>query len=317
MTRVLRRPMFRMGGSAEGITSGLAAPRTGFKNSFFDVGTQAQLTQQWYMSPRLQEEFPTIEEYLAAMSETIETAVSGQEGTNTGISQTEDQVKKYNKIIGEVNQATGLNAPKYTLDYNQFEGPPPGHPEYNVTADFHPGGIPSFDDVATDGATDVATDVATDDAQRGFRWPRSRNFNDFLISMGLDLVSRPKGGNIFQQVAASAKGPFKEFQARRAAQEDKDWIRKWEQEGRDIKAKQFEQEINLKRDDIVLKKNELAYIKVRDKEQLALDKYLGEIKAKGAKQWLLEKLGEHWDTKIAAETDPGEIKKLKEKKTAD
>ena len=40
----------------------------------------------------------------------------------------------------------------------------------------------------------------------------SRNFNDFLIGMGLDLVSRPKGGNIFQQVATSAKGPFEKFQ---------------------------------------------------------------------------------------------------------
>ena len=39
----------------------------------------------------------------------------------------------------------------------------------------------------------------------------SRNFNDFLIGMGLDLVSRPKGGNIFQQVATSAKGPFENF----------------------------------------------------------------------------------------------------------
>ena len=36
---------------------------------------------------------------------------------------------------------------------------------------------------------------------------RSRNLNDFLINWGLDLVSRPKSGNIFQQVATSAKGP--------------------------------------------------------------------------------------------------------------
>ena len=302
MTRVLRRPMFRMGGSAEGITSGLAAPRTGFKNSFFDVGTQAQLTQQWYMSPRLQEEFPTIEEYLAAMSETIETAVSGQEGTNTGISQTEDQVKKYNKIIGEVNQATGLNAPKYTLDYNQFEGPPPGHPEYNVTADFHPGGIPSFDDVATDGATDgatdVATDVATDDAQRGFRWPRSRNFNDFLISMGLDLVSRPKGGNIFQQVATSARGPFKEFQARRAAQEDRDWKREWEQEGRDIEAGRFETEVGLKEKEIGLKEEKLAESKRQHVEELQQEDRLRTLEAGG--QLLVKKniINEVWDTRI-------------------
>ena len=47
----------------------------------------------------------------------------------------------------------------------------------------------------------------------------SRNFNDFLISFGLDLATRPKGGNIFQQAAASAKGPFEKFQAVRAAGE--------------------------------------------------------------------------------------------------
>ena len=43
--------------------------------------------------------------------------------------------------------------------------------------------------------------------------PRGTNINDFLISMGLDLVSRPKSGNIFQQVATSAKEPYKEFMA--------------------------------------------------------------------------------------------------------
>ena len=41
--------------------------------------------------------------------------------------------------------------------------------------------------------------------------------------MGLDLVSRPKGGNIFQQVATSAKGPFEKFQATRAAGEERDY----------------------------------------------------------------------------------------------
>ena len=74
----------------------------------------------------------------------------------------------------------------------------------------------------------------------------NRNFNDFLISFGLDLASRPKGGNIFQQAAASAKGPFEQFQARRAAQEDRDWRRDWEQEGRDIDAGRFAEEMSFK-----------------------------------------------------------------------
>ena len=114
--------MFRMGGSTEGITSGLAAPRTGFKESFFDVGTQSQLTKQWYDSTRLQEEFPTVEEYLEAVAETIKTHESLSSGDQTGMgsSELEDQVEKYNKVIGEVNQATGLNTPKYQVDYDKY-----------------------------------------------------------------------------------------------------------------------------------------------------------------------------------------------------
>ena len=50
--------------------------------------------------------------------------------------------------------------------------------------------------------------------------PRSNNFNDFLINMGLDLVSRPKSGNIFSQVAASAREPFAQFQARKSSVAD-------------------------------------------------------------------------------------------------
>jgi len=45
------------------------------------------------------------------------------------------------------------------------------------------------------------------------RAPRRDNINDFLISMGLDLVSRPTSGNIFADLGASAKGPFAEYRA--------------------------------------------------------------------------------------------------------
>ena len=54
--------------------------------------------------------------------------------------------------------------------------------------------------------------------------PRSSGMNDFLISMGLDLVSRPAAGNIFQQVATSAKDPYDKWMERKAgyaAEEDK------------------------------------------------------------------------------------------------
>ena len=43
--------------------------------------------------------------------------------------------------------------------------------------------------------------------------PRGTNINDFLISTGLDLVSRPTSGNIFADLATSSKGPYKDFMA--------------------------------------------------------------------------------------------------------
>ena len=45
---------------------------------------------------------------------------------------------------------------------------------------------------------------------------RSSDFNDFLINLGLDLVSRPRSGNIFQQVATSAAGPYQRFTERKS-----------------------------------------------------------------------------------------------------
>ena len=43
--------------------------------------------------------------------------------------------------------------------------------------------------------------------------PRGTNVYDFMTQMGLDLVSRPKSGNIFQQVATSAKEPYDKYLA--------------------------------------------------------------------------------------------------------
>jgi len=108
MNRTLRRPMFRTGGSAEGITSGLDVPRQNYKYG------------------RLSEKLRSMKasDYLAG-----------------------------DKTLGEMS--------------------------------------------------DMASQLAYQ--------PRGTNFNDFLINMGLDLVSRPRSGNIFQQVATSAKDPFDKF----------------------------------------------------------------------------------------------------------
>ena len=109
MNRTLRRPMFRMGGSAEGITSGLDAPAINKRGLVDGPG-----------------------------------GYSGEEG--------DDLESRYNRA----------------MDFIQSK-----------------------------------------------RAPRGSNFNDFLISYGLDLASRPKSGNILQQLATSARDPFKQFQSRR------------------------------------------------------------------------------------------------------
>ena len=137
MNRTLRRPMFRMGGSAEGITSGLDMPKTNASRQNFKNGNSAE-----YKSP-------------------------------LGLKFTEMDLSRFK------NQ-----------NNNDMES------RYNRAMDF----IESK------------------------RTPRTNDLNDFLISMGLDLVSRPTSGNIFADVATSAKGPFAQMQAAkasRAADQDK------------------------------------------------------------------------------------------------
>jgi hypothetical protein len=118
MTRVLRRPMFRTGGSAEGITSGLDNP-------------QLTASRPPYKRGRVVEP-------------------GGYQGDDA----LERTVETY---------------PKYA------------------------------------------------EALKGIRGERRPHWPQFLTSMGLDLLTRPKAGNIFQQVAASAKGPYEQMSAMRSA----------------------------------------------------------------------------------------------------
>ena len=45
--------------------------------------------------------------------------------------------------------------------------------------------------------------------------PRGTNVYDFMTEFGLDLLSRPKSGNIFQQAATSAKAPYSKYMERK------------------------------------------------------------------------------------------------------
>jgi len=53
--------------------------------------------------------------------------------------------------------------------------------------------------------------------------PRGTNVYDFMTEMGLDLVSRPRAGNIFQQLATSAKEPYQRFMERKETAREQEY----------------------------------------------------------------------------------------------
>jgi hypothetical protein len=156
MNRVLRRPMFRMGGSAgEGITSGLA-PRQGY-NTGLSVkpinfeGTQAE----W-------------EAHLQNLRE---------------------------KKVGPFSE--------YSLSRKNIVPDNTDSTDNNFVGD----------DTGTQNIIDKVTEKKSIlDAI----YPRQKTDSmagaNFLMNLGVDLASRPRSGNIFQQVATSAKNPLLRFQ---------------------------------------------------------------------------------------------------------
>ena len=126
MNRVLRRPMFRMGGSTEGITSGLDAP---------DINKRQPLN------------------------------VGGGADARYFISR-------------------AANMPSLKTDT------PPDELEsrYNRAMEFI----------------------------KSKQTPRSSDINDFLINLGLILVSQPSTGNIFADVGQSARAPYARFAERKS-----------------------------------------------------------------------------------------------------
>jgi hypothetical protein len=166
MNRTLRRPMFRIGGSAEGITSGLDMPKINASRQGYSLGGK---TLQQLGVPQ---------EFINANSHLDEKGIF-------------TKFRMENREMLPTNVANqNVNVANQNVNNNDMES------RYNRAMKF----IESK------------------------RSPRSNNINDFLISMGLDLVSRPTSGNIFADVATSAKGPFAQMQAAkasRAADQDK------------------------------------------------------------------------------------------------
>ena len=126
MNRVLRRPMFRMGGSTEGITSGLDAP---------DINKRQPLN------------------------------VGGGADARYFIS-----------------RAANMPSLKSDTPPDELES------RYNRAMEFI----------------------------KSKQTARSSDINDFLINLGLNLVSQPSTGNIFADVGQSARAPYARFAERKS-----------------------------------------------------------------------------------------------------
>ena len=103
---------------------------------------------------------------------------------------------------------SGLDNPQLTAS----------RPAYNRGRVVNPGGY------AGDEIDRALKSMEDERVQKFIRGERRPQWPQFLTSMGLDLLTRPKSGNIFQQVAASAKDPYAQMMATRGArgaQEDK------------------------------------------------------------------------------------------------
>ena len=129
--------------------------------------------------------------------------------------------------------------------------------------------------------------------------PRDSSAADFWLNFGTNILAQPGGRPILQTLGTAAKQPLSQFQQSRAAQEKMDWERDWEQKGRDIKTKQFDEEMGLAKD------------------QLRQDWKIAELEAQGEKQFIEQQINEYWDPIIEAELDPEKKKLLENEKQAD
>ena len=155
MNRTLRRPMFRIGGSAEGITSGLDMSKINASRQGYSVGGK---TLQQLGVPQ---------EFINANSHLDEKGIF-------------TKFRMENREMLPTNVANqNVNVANQNVNNNDMES------RYNRAMKF----IESK------------------------RAPRRSNLNDLMISTGLDLISRPTSGNIFADLATSAKGPFAEYRA--------------------------------------------------------------------------------------------------------
>jgi hypothetical protein len=172
MNRTLRRPMFRMGGAAEGITSGLDKPR----KQFFD-GSQP--------NPR--------RTFLEAQQAAIKPDILKMMYSKQFPDKTEEQVQTEvdNFLSGKDNIIADTNTTNTTNNTNMMQ---------------------TTGDAATGGLTrDQIIAQAMADAQKfsGSQEPMSRNemLARFLIPFGLNLATATPTGGLLSTAAGAAKQP--------------------------------------------------------------------------------------------------------------
>ena len=108
---------------------------------------------------------------------------------------------------------------------------------------------------------------------------KDTSLRDFLINFGLDIASRPPQGSIFSTAAASAKGPFEQYQAKKfhAEQSDRDLITQLVKGLSDEERNAIEMEIQMRMQDLG-ESRAVASQKVLDKRVHGVLKEEGEVR---------------------------------------
>ena len=132
--------------------------------------------------------------------------------------------------------------------------------------------------------------------------PRSSNVYDFLTDWGLRMASASPRGNVIQTAAAEAIEPYSNLRKGKGEAARLDYAMR-------AQASDAARAHNLSL-------GKLEYEKERDVADRALQKHLGELEAKGEKEFIVDQINKYWDPIIAA-APPSERENLVKQKQSD
>jgi hypothetical protein len=133
--------------------------------------------------------------------------------------------------------------------------------------------------------------------------PRSSNVYDFLTDWGLRMASASPSGNVIQTAAAEAIEPYSNLRKGKGEAARLDYAMR-------AQASDAARTHNLSL-------GKLEYEKERDVADRALQKHLGELEAKGEKEFIVEQINLYWAPLITAEPDAKKKKILEDQKRSD